>query len=249
MQIYVIEVTGLVDYPLRFRTNRFAFSCTNRTRRSIMNFDRFLVDTPKYFRITQRAFRHLDEQVLAMALAALPQSVRDYMYKNVSRNTAEILKEDVARMESSTSEEQKRAAVETVYAIYEKVAEEMKEFEAAPESASKPVPFPEEVVVRLGTKQEIVESIVTIAEVARAQGLLALENVRGGDNLFFQLGLQIVVDGTDPDIVHAILERTKTTMLHELEEKLSMTMEGIESIQMGDNPRIIEARLKAFLTD
>ena len=44
-----------------------------------MNFDKFLVDTPKYFRITQRAFRELDEQVLAMALAALPQSVRDYM--------------------------------------------------------------------------------------------------------------------------------------------------------------------------
>lgn len=44
-----------------------------------MDFDKFLVDTPKYFRITQRAFRHLDEQVLAMALAALPQSVRDYM--------------------------------------------------------------------------------------------------------------------------------------------------------------------------
>ena len=214
-----------------------------------MNFDRFLVDTPKYFRITQRVFRQLDEQVLAMALAALPQPVRDYMYKNVSRNAAEILKEDVARMETSTSEEQKRAAAETVYAIYEKIAEETKETESAPKSASKAVPFPEEVVVRVGTKQEIVESIVTTAEVARAQGLLALENVRGGDNPFFQLGLQLVVDGTDPDIVHAILERTKTTMLQELEEKLSMMIEGLEAVQAGDNPRLIEARLKAFLTD
>jgi hypothetical protein len=214
-----------------------------------MTLDRFLVDTPKYFRITQRASRQLDEQVLAMALAALPQSVRDYVYKNVSRNTAETLKEDVARMESSTSAEQKRAAVETVCAVYEKVAEEMKGFEAAPESVTKPVPFPEEVVVQLGTKQEIVESIVAIAEVARAQGLLALEDVRCGDNPFFQLGLQMAVDGADPDIVHAILERTKTTMLHELEERLSMMIEGIESIQMGDNPRIIEARLKAFLAD
>ena len=152
-------------------------------------------------------------------------------------------------METSTSVEQKQAAVETVYAIYEKIAEELNEFEPEPKFASKPVPFPEEVVVRLGTQQEIVESIVAIAEMTRGHGLLALEGVRGGDNLYFQLGLQLVVDGTDPGIVHAILERTKTTMLHELEEKLSMTMEGIESIQAGENPRLIEARLKAFLTD
>ena len=214
-----------------------------------MEFDKFLVDTPRHFRITQRVFRHIDEPVLATALAALPQSVRDYMYKNVSRNTAETLKEDVARMETGTSEEQRRAAAETLYAMYEKIAEEMKESEAAPKPATKPVPFPEEVVVRLGTKQEIIDAIVTIAEVARAQGLLALEDVRGGDSPFFHLGLQMVVDGTDPDIVHAILERTKTTMLHDLEEKLSMVMEGLESIQMGDNPRIVESRLKAFLTD
>ena len=213
-----------------------------------MNFDKFTVDTPKYFRITQRVFRELDEQVLAMALAALPQPVRDFMYKNVSQNTAETLKEDVARMETSTNDKQKQAAVETVYAMYEKIAEEMKDFEVAPKSASKPVPVPEEVVIRLGAKQEIIESIVAIAELARAQGLLALEDVRG-DDPYFQLGLQLVVDGTDPDIVHAILERTKTTMLHELEEKLSMTMEGLEATQAGDNPRLIEARLKAFLTD
>jgi hypothetical protein len=213
-----------------------------------MDFDKFLADTPKYFRITQRVFRHSDLQVLAMALSALPQSVRDYMYKNVSRNTAETLREDVARMKTSTSEEQKRAAVETLYAVYEKVAEELKEFDPEPKFASKPVPFPEEVAVSFGTKQEIVESIVAIAELARGHGLLALEAVRG-DDPYFQLGLQLVVDGTEPDVVHTILERTKTTMLHELEEKLSMTMEGIESIQVGENPRLIEARLKGFLTD
>ena len=213
-----------------------------------MDFDKFLVDTPKYFRITQRAFRELDEQVLAMALAALPQSVRDYMYKNVSGNTAEILKEDVALFEANASEEQKQAAVETVYAVYEWVAEELKDFEPAPRSASKPAKNPEEIAIRLATKQEIVESIVAIAELARAQGLLALEEVHS-DNPYFQLGLQLVVDGTDPEIVHAILERTKTTRIRELEENLTMMMEGLESLQAGDNPRLIEARLKAFLAD
>jgi hypothetical protein len=214
-----------------------------------MDFDRFLVDSPRHFRITQRVFRELDAQVLAMALAALPQSVRDYTYKNVSRNAAEMLKEEVARLESSASEKQKQAAAETVYATYEKVEEELRDFEPGPKAASKPTPSPEEVAVRLGTKQEIVETIVRIAELARAQGLLALEDVRGGDSPFFQTGLQLVVDGTDPEVVHAVLERSKTTMLRELDEKLSMVMEGLEATQMGDNPRLIETRLKAFLTD
>jgi flagellar motor switch protein FliG len=71
-----------------------------------VNFDKFLVDSPKYFRITQRVFRQSDTQALAMALSALPQSVRDYMYKNVSGNTAETLKVDVARVKTSTSDEQ-----------------------------------------------------------------------------------------------------------------------------------------------
>jgi flagellar motor switch protein FliG len=216
-------------------------------RGSTMDFDKYLVDTPKYFRITQRVTRELDGQVLALALAALPQRVRDYVLKNVSRGAAEILGNDIARMETSASAEQKQAAAETVYAMYERIAEEYTELEVPPEPTSRSVPFPDEVVIRLDTKEEVIKSIVKIAEVARAQGLLALEEIHSSDNTFFQLGFQMVIDGTDPEIVHSILERTKTTALHQLDEKLSMMMEGLESIQAGDNPRLIEARLKAYL--
>ena len=214
-----------------------------------MDFDKFLEDTPKYFRITQRVTRELDGQVIALALSALPQRVRDYVLKNVSRGAAEILQDDVARMESSASAEQQQAAAETMYAMYERIAEEYKGLEAIPKPTSRSVPYPDEVVIRLDTKEEVIESIVTIAEVARAQGLLALEEIHRSDNTFFQLGFQMIIDGTDPDIVHAILERTKTTALHQLDEKLSMMIEGLESVQAGDNPRVIEARLKAFLAD
>lgn len=212
-----------------------------------MDFDKFLVHTPRHYRIAQRVTREIDEQVLALALSALPQSVRDYMYNNVSRSAERILREDVAGFETDASQEQKQAAVETVYAMYEKMAEDTQEFDPDPKFASETVPYPEDVVIRTETKNEIVDSIVTIAKVARTQGLLALEGIHANDR-FFQLGLQLVVDGADSEVVHAILERTKTTLLHELDEKLSMMIEGLESTQAGDNPMLIEARLKAYLT-
>lgn len=55
--------------------------------------------------------------------------------------------------------------------------------------------------------RERVELLVGIAEQARREGLLALDAQLGDiDDEFTRKGLQLVVDGTDPDLVREILE-------------------------------------------
>lgn len=56
--------------------------------------------------------------------------------------------------------------------------------------------------------RELIEKIYTFAETARRDGILALENVMGDiqDNKFLVTGLQLAVDGTDPDMIASVLE-------------------------------------------
>lgn len=172
---------------------------------------------------------------------------------------------------------------------------------------------------------KVISLLVQFAEKARREGLLALEQeVMEVDDQFLQKGIQLVVDGTDPELVRNILE-TKLTfieerhhegqgilkqmgrlspafgmigtligliqMLSELDDptqlgsgmavallttfygalianlifiplagKLETTshdeillkevmIEGILSIQAGENPRIVEEKLRAFLAE
>lgn len=66
---------------------------------------------------------------------------------------------------------------------------------------------------------EIINILVDFAEKARREGLLALEqDVMEIDDEFLQKGVQLVVDGTDPELVRNIME-TKLTFLEERHAK------------------------------
>lgn len=171
--------------------------------------------------------------------------------------------------------------------------------------------------------KEVITQILDMANVARKEGLLALEETANGiDDEFLKKGVMLVVDGTDADLVRAILEndigsmvaRHQTiigffdfwaaqgpawgmigtligliNMLNDLqdassigpnmatalittfygslianwicqpiEQKLkvnsnaevqtkTLMVEGLLSIQAGENPRVIEEKLKTFL--
>ncbi|HHY19753.1 MAG TPA: motility protein A [Firmicutes bacterium] len=54
---------------------------------------------------------------------------------------------------------------------------------------------------------EVISSLVRLAEKARREGLLALEDdLHNEEDEFLRKGIQLVVDGTDPDLVRSILE-------------------------------------------
>ena len=59
---------------------------------------------------------------------------------------------------------------------------------------------------------ELAEKIFSLSDVARKEGLLALESSAGEiDNAFLKKGVMLVVDGSDPELVRDIME---TEMMH-----------------------------------
>ncbi len=56
-------------------------------------------------------------------------------------------------------------------------------------------------------EEETIKSIINLSNVARKEGLLALEEAANGiDDEFLKKGVLLIVDGTDPELVRSILE-------------------------------------------
>ena len=172
--------------------------------------------------------------------------------------------------------------------------------------------------------QEVITKIIELSNVARKEGLLSLEEAANDiDDIFLKKGILLIVDGTDPELVRAIMEtelvstdgRHKTkisfwenlatmgpawgmigtlvgliNMLQNMDDPNSIgpamavalittlygsllanwiatpvatklktkndeemqlkeiMIEGLLSIQAGENPRIIEEKLKSFIS-
>jgi chemotaxis protein MotA len=74
---------------------------------------------------------------------------------------------------------------------------------------------------------DLIVSLVSFSEKARREGLLSLEDDVGdiGDDVI-QLGLHLVIDGTDPELVRNILER----LLNSIEEEEKIAPEFFETL-------------------
>jgi chemotaxis protein MotA len=71
-------------------------------------------------------------------------------------------------------------------------------------------------------EEKIISDLVAFSERARREGLLALEdNLDEVEDDFMRKGIQLVVDGTDPDII-------KTILYHDLNEIQSRHQSGID---------------------
>lgn len=83
------------------------------------------------------------------------------------------------------------------------------------------------ILYKKNDNTQIIQTMIRLAEKARREGLLALEDEKDdlGDP-FFSKGLQLVVDGIDPTLIRNILETE--IMLKEEEEKI-----GVEIFQQA----------------
>ena len=96
----------------------------------------------------------------------------------------------------------------------------------------------------------LIDLLVRAAEKSREEGLLALEDdVRSYTYPLLRLGMQLVVDGTDPEIIGAMLRvrilsgnKRGKGLLEQL-----IICDGALSIQSGDNPKIIEEKCFSYL--
>lgn len=82
--------------------------------------------------------------------------------------------------------------------------------------------------------QELIDRIVRMAEKARREGLLALQDeVAGLDNPLMVRGVQLIVDGTDPEIVRTTMETQV-----ELQEERMLNAAGALEAAGGYAPTI-----------
>ena len=96
----------------------------------------------------------------------------------------------------------------------------------------------------------IINEMVVLANVARQEGILALEQrAQELDDMFMKTGLELIIDGTDSEIVRDIMETTIITSFKTGAEliKQIITVEGLLGVQAGENPRNLEMRLLAYL--
>lgn len=81
--------------------------------------------------------------------------------------------------------------------------------------------FMKAVIYKAPDHTAIIRTMIRLAEKARREGLLALEDEKDDiPDKFFQKGLQLVVDGIDPQLIRSILETE--IMLKEEEEKIGV---------------------------
>ncbi|MES0492110.1 MAG: hypothetical protein ABUK01_19130 [Leptospirales bacterium] len=94
----------------------------------------------------------------------------------------------------------------------------------------------------------IVKTLVAFSELARKEGLLALEDYLDDiKSNYISQSLQLVIDGTDPELVKSIMNTRIVRLSYEYQSLLEMISEGILSIQNGDNPVIVQTKLLNYL--
>ena len=77
---------------------------------------------------------------------------------------------------------------------------------------------------------EVIKKIIELSNVARKEGLLALEDAASDlDDAFMKKGIFLIVDGTEPDLVRAILE-TELTCIEDRHKKVSSFWETIAAM-------------------
>lgn len=97
---------------------------------------------------------------------------------------------------------------------------------------------------------ELVADLVKLSKLARRNGLLSLIQVaEQNPNFLLNKGLQLVVDGVNPQVVRNIMENYIISGDYEGAELLQrcIIMEGLSAIQQGFHPKVTKELLLSFL--
>ena len=89
-----------------------------------------------------------------------------------------------------------------------------------------------------------------MAVITRQSGLVPLaELAELIDERPLPMGLELAADGTEPELIQTMIETQGQTLMHYLETKYRMVLDGVMSIQSGDNPLIVGQKLRNFYAD
>ena len=206
----------------------------------------------------QMILREVDTRPLAVALAGASNRLKGRIFDNMSQRVGTMIKEEIAFAGPVPLGD----VEQTQLGISETMRKLQKAGLITWPIGSKTVPKRKPRLGKqyLATKRataaltkrplhelsldEVNKMFVGLAEIARREGILAMDSTmrHAGDN-YVATGIRLATDGTEPELIQAILGTWMESLLHEQTVKYRKTLEGIMSIQSGDNPRIVEQKL------
>ena len=206
----------------------------------------------------QMVLREIDSRDLALSLKGATDKLKGRIFANMSERVGGLIRDEM--------EFAGRKAGEDVKAVQLGITEVLEKLRKAgliewprpakPAKKAKSKLSKEYLAIKRLTEalakcslfelslEEVNRMFVGLAEIARREGILALDNVmKDAGDPFAALGVGLATDGTEPELLQTILETWKESLLREQEVKYRKVLEGIMSIQSGDNPRIVEQKL------
>ena len=214
-------------------------------------------------RSVEHLLRQVDTRRLSVALHGESEEVLDLVYRNMSRNAGVVLKDLVgAGPFGPATQRARREIIETANRLYaEKMLVTKEEMEAMNSNS------PADNVPKVGsvtrddldrylanlppsrwTDEDLIEFFKKQMACALAGGLIILDGITEKmDDEFLRTGEQLVIDGTDVELVRSILEARKKTLVANYERRLDMTVAALEGLSQGYSPYILEAKCRAFL--
>ena len=210
----------------------------------------------------QVLLREVDQNDLVVALKDASPAIRDKMLGNMSARVRGFITDEIEYLKPMQPAEIAEVRGRIVQQFLKLVEQGQCEWPTAksgkkPRAKRKPSKELAESKRRLRNTvtrrldelslQEMDGLFRDLAEVARGEGILALEAyAEKMSDTFMRSGLLLAVDGTEPDLIMDILETWLESLAHEHERKHRKVIEGLMSIQSGDNPRTVEHKLSVI---
>ena len=207
----------------------------------------------------QSLLREIDQTDLAWALNRASNDVKEKFLSNGSERVRTLVEEEMELQRSRSADEieesQKRIlqqAAQLVDATGTSILASLQEKPKRPSKAKKkgesgPRKQPTIPVLSQHSHEEICQLLVSFAEVARREGILALEEMtQVVEDDFVKEALQLTIDGVEPDLIKELLKTRKRTLLHHYEMRYRMIVEGLLCIRSGDHHRIVNRKLQAI---
>jgi hypothetical protein len=214
----------------------------------------FLEPGKSHDRIIQNSLREVDTRELSYLMLDLTEEDQQIILRNMSRRAAKLLKEEMASNSETAAQYRKDEAMEfflqrltkhTKYLSRTDLKEDDHLRELAGQDRDGRTDLPR---ISTADEEDILETLLGIAKFARKNGILELQGIeRGIDDPVLRRGIEYYIDGWDPMLVQTILEKYKQVHLRQIENKLNMILEGIDSLTSKDIPMVMEERLKTFL--
>ena len=211
-------------------------------------------------RAAQIMMREIDQTDLVRALCGAPEEIREKFLSNMSERVRRFIESEIEFFGDPESEQVAEARLSM-----ERQARQLSHqglFTWPPPkphtpSGTRAAGEPSRPATELHRRplselspEEVAAMIQAFAELARSEGILAMEASEGEiASSFVREGVRLVVDGTEPDLVREVLETRAQTIDRNRRTRNSMIVEGVLAVLAGGNPGAVRYKLETIYRD